>query len=70
MTVKGKHRVIGNGVPLPMGRAIAKSVKAATAECFCDSCRAGKHEECTTVIACHCGCGLGPGESFKEASRG
>ena len=28
-TLEGKHRVIGNGVPLPMGRAIAKAVKAA-----------------------------------------
>jgi DNA (cytosine-5)-methyltransferase 1 len=28
-TLDGKHRVIGNGVPLPMGRAIAKAVKAA-----------------------------------------
>jgi len=30
-TVAGKIRVVGNGVPLPMGRAIAKAVKAATA---------------------------------------
>jgi DNA (cytosine-5)-methyltransferase 1 len=28
-TVEGKVRVIGNGVPLPMGRAIARAVKAA-----------------------------------------
>jgi hypothetical protein len=28
-TCDGKHRVIGNGVPLPMGRAIAKAVKEA-----------------------------------------
>lgn len=28
-TRDGKHRVIGNGVPLPMGRAIAKAVKEA-----------------------------------------
>lgn len=28
-TVKGKQEVIGNGVPLPMGRAIAKAVKRA-----------------------------------------
>lgn len=28
-TVAGKIRVVGNGVPLPMGRAIAKAVKAA-----------------------------------------
>lgn len=29
-TVEGKVRVIGNGVPLPMGRVIAKAVKHAT----------------------------------------
>ena len=28
-TLEGKHKVVGNGVPLPMGRAIAKAVKAA-----------------------------------------
>lgn len=28
-TVEGKVRVVGNGVPLPMGRAIARAVKAA-----------------------------------------
>lgn len=28
-TRDGKHQVIGNGVPLPMGRAIAKAVRAA-----------------------------------------
>lgn len=28
-TVEGKCRVIGNGVPLPMGRAVAKAVKRA-----------------------------------------
>jgi DNA (cytosine-5)-methyltransferase 1 len=28
-TAAGKYRVIGNGVPLPMGRAIARAVKAA-----------------------------------------
>lgn len=28
-TVEGKQKVIGNGVPLPMGRAIAKAVRAA-----------------------------------------
>lgn len=28
-TLEGKHKVIGNGVPLPMGRAIARAVKAA-----------------------------------------
>ena len=27
-TIKGKHQVIGNGVPLPMGRVLAKAVKA------------------------------------------
>ena len=26
-TLKGKHTVVGNGVPLPMGRTIAKAVK-------------------------------------------
>lgn len=31
-TRDGKHKVIGNGVPLPMARAIAKAVKAAIAE--------------------------------------
>jgi len=31
-TVAAKVRVIGNGVPLPMGRAIAKAVKAAIAQ--------------------------------------
>ena len=30
-TVEGKVRVIGNGVPLPMGRAIARAVKRALA---------------------------------------
>lgn len=30
-TSQGKREVIGNGVPLPMGRAIAKAVKAAIA---------------------------------------
>jgi DNA (cytosine-5)-methyltransferase 1 len=29
LTVEGQQRVIGNGVPLPMGRAIAKAVKEA-----------------------------------------
>jgi DNA (cytosine-5)-methyltransferase 1 len=29
-TVEGKQRVIGNGVPLPMGRAIARAVAEAT----------------------------------------
>lgn len=28
-TAEGKQRVVGNGVPLPMGRAVAKAVKAA-----------------------------------------
>lgn len=28
-TVHGKRKVIGNGVPLPMGRAVARAVKAA-----------------------------------------
>ncbi len=28
-TLRGKHKVIGNGVPLPLGRAIAKAVKMA-----------------------------------------
>lgn len=28
-TVQGKYHVVGNGVPLPMGRAIAKAVKRA-----------------------------------------
>jgi DNA (cytosine-5)-methyltransferase 1 len=27
-TLKGKHQVIGNGVPLPMGQTLAKAVKA------------------------------------------
>lgn len=31
-TVAGKCKVVGNGVPLPMGRAIAKAVKAALAK--------------------------------------
>lgn len=31
-TVHGKRKVIGNGVPLPMGRAVAKAVKAALAK--------------------------------------
>lgn len=30
-TEEGKHRVIGNGVPLPMGRAIANAVREALA---------------------------------------
>ena len=28
-TAEGKHRIIGNGVPLPMGRAVARAVKRA-----------------------------------------
>lgn len=28
-TLAGKHKVIGNGVPLPLGRAVAKAVKMA-----------------------------------------
>jgi DNA (cytosine-5)-methyltransferase 1 len=28
-TIDGKHKVLGNGVPLPMGRAIAKAVRQA-----------------------------------------
>jgi DNA (cytosine-5)-methyltransferase 1 len=28
-TVEGKGRVLGNGVPLPMGRAVAKAVREA-----------------------------------------
>jgi DNA (cytosine-5)-methyltransferase 1 len=31
-TIEGKCRVIGNGVPLPMGRAVAKAVQAALTE--------------------------------------
>lgn len=31
-TVKGKRTVIGNGVPLPMGRALAKAIQAALKE--------------------------------------
>ncbi len=31
-TAKGKFRMVGNGVPLPMGRAIARAVKQALAE--------------------------------------
>lgn len=27
-TVAGKHKVVGNGVPLPMGRALARAVRA------------------------------------------
>lgn len=27
LTLKGKHQVIGNGVPLPMGRTLAKAVR-------------------------------------------
>jgi DNA (cytosine-5)-methyltransferase 1 len=30
-TMHGKRRVIGNGVPLPMGRAVARAVRRATA---------------------------------------
>jgi DNA (cytosine-5)-methyltransferase 1 len=33
LTVEGQQKVIGNGVPLPMGRAIAKAVKAALEDC-------------------------------------
>lgn len=33
-TADGKSRVVGNGVPLPMGRAVARAVKAAI--CFGD----------------------------------
>jgi site-specific DNA-cytosine methylase len=29
-TKEGKYRVLGNGVPLPMGRAIAQAVRRAT----------------------------------------
>jgi DNA (cytosine-5)-methyltransferase 1 len=29
LTMEGKYRVVGNGVPLPMGRAVAKAVKRA-----------------------------------------
>lgn len=29
LTEHGKRKVIGNGVPLPMGRAVAKAVKRA-----------------------------------------
>lgn len=28
-TLEGKHKVVGNGVPLPLGRAVAKAVKEA-----------------------------------------
>lgn len=31
-TVSGKRQAVGNGVPLPMGRAIARAVKAAMAD--------------------------------------
>lgn len=31
-TKEGKYRVVGNGVPLPMGRAIAKAVREAVSE--------------------------------------
>jgi DNA (cytosine-5)-methyltransferase 1 len=33
LTESGKRKVIGNGVPLPMGRAIARAVKAALGQC-------------------------------------
>jgi hypothetical protein len=29
LTVQGQHHVLGNGVPLPMGRAVARAVKRA-----------------------------------------
>lgn len=32
LTSRGKRQAVGNGVPLPMGRAIAKAVKAAITE--------------------------------------
>lgn len=32
LTIAGKYQAVGNGVPLPMGRAIAKAVKAALAK--------------------------------------
>jgi len=32
-TLKGKHGVIGNGVPLPMAKALARAVKKATHQC-------------------------------------
>ena len=31
-TVEGKCKAVGNGVPLAMGRAMAKAVKEATAD--------------------------------------
>jgi DNA (cytosine-5)-methyltransferase 1 len=36
-TASAKHHMIGNGVPLPMGRAIAKAVKRAMGYQFTDS---------------------------------
>jgi DNA (cytosine-5)-methyltransferase 1 len=32
LTLEGKHKAVGNGVPLPMGRAVAKAVKEALKE--------------------------------------
>lgn len=37
LTVEGQQRVIGNGVPLPMGRAIAAAVRAALERLYADA---------------------------------
>jgi hypothetical protein len=31
-TLAGKHKVVGNGVPLPMGRALARAIRDFTKE--------------------------------------
>ena len=36
-TVEGKVRVVGNGVPLPMGRAVALAVKRAVYPELCEA---------------------------------
>jgi len=64
-TVKGKKKLVGNGVPLVMGRVIANAVRDCTglnncdlaAEQICDSSRLFICDSPVIQKYCECGCG-------------
>lgn len=64
-TVKGKKKLVGNGVPLVMGRVIANSVRDctglnicdATVEDNCDFAAGNKRDTPAIKKYCACGCG-------------
>lgn len=48
MTIEAKYRAVGNGVPIPMARTVARAIREATCETA---------QRCNTVRLCSCGCG-------------